>query len=544
MTDVLPLSQLHRVDEDGITSLSTPELTTQTSPSLPLPSSIQESTQTSTQELPGLHISQSDTGLNEEGPPSMKRSKSTSNLSRLLTPRTYRNEIVKEILETEKLYVKNLKILIGLYVQPLKATIRTPEAIVTEEDMKRLFSNIETILNVNTEFLICLENRINDWNDNQLLGDIFLQFAPLFKLYSEYSQNYDIALGTIQQLNETNPRFAEFLQTSQRIEDNQNLGVHAFLIAPIQRLPRYILLLKNLQFNTPREHPDFIKLTESVQKFQQVTDHVNESIKKAENTMKIMELQDRFKPKRNLMAPSRKFIREGTLHKITTRLERTCQFILFNDILIYAYDVMGYYHLKGSIVLATSWLRSLPNSADTQNLFQIVTTDKTYTLYTTTPEEKKSWMDDINAQINTWVELDPTLIDKRAKVQIRTRAIWDLFSRQPKEYDTAQAPPMEHRQSIELLIDGASSHSSPSSSLIEGPPPTEDSLKSLTTFVAASMAEESEPLIESVTIGSVPSAQGSQKKILVNYRPAPITENSSANEGGGFAECCSKCTIC
>jgi len=39
-----------------------------------------------------------------------------------------------------------------------------------------------------------IEERIKNWNDEQLIGDVFLRLGPFFKVYSEYYNNYDEAM--------------------------------------------------------------------------------------------------------------------------------------------------------------------------------------------------------------------------------------------------------------------------------------------------------------------------------------------------------------
>ena len=38
----------------------------------------------------------------------------------------------------------------------------------------------------------------------------------------------------------------------------------AFLICPVQRLPRYLLILRDLQKCTPEDHPDYLHLQEAL----------------------------------------------------------------------------------------------------------------------------------------------------------------------------------------------------------------------------------------------------------------------------------------
>lgn len=50
--------------------------------------------------------------------------------------------------------------------------------IIEAKYVPKIFLNIEDILPVNNKLLTQLESRINDnWNDNQLIGDIFVDMV-------------------------------------------------------------------------------------------------------------------------------------------------------------------------------------------------------------------------------------------------------------------------------------------------------------------------------------------------------------------------------
>lgn len=87
-------------------------------------------------------------------------------------------------------------------------------------------------------------------------ADICVQYAPHLKLYVNYLNNYEKSNKTLSFLKNSNPRFLKYLTY---IENNQ-LNYHDlsdFLIKPVQRLPKYILLLKDILKNTDPIHRDY-----------------------------------------------------------------------------------------------------------------------------------------------------------------------------------------------------------------------------------------------------------------------------------------------
>jgi hypothetical protein len=185
-----------------------------------------------------------------------------------------------------------------MYIAPLRNSMQNGRGILNEEDLKRIFSTVELIYNLNNTLLQDLRERIKKWSDSQIIGDVFLVFvslpcscdpllslyllilllfvsfsfrlfssfsfslfschsphsfficsfsflspqAPMFKLYSDYVKNYAVAMVHLQFCTEKYSKFAQFLKDA-AVANRQVLGIHTFLIMPVQRLPRYILLL-------------------------------------------------------------------------------------------------------------------------------------------------------------------------------------------------------------------------------------------------------------------------------------------------------------
>ena len=83
------------------------------------------------------------------------------------------------------------------------------------------------------------------------------------KAYQKYIHGYNHANDLLAQLTKRgnkNTSLGNWVQ--QQLNKNSNLcrglaSLPAFLISPVQRLPRYLLLLKDLFKCTPEDHPDY-----------------------------------------------------------------------------------------------------------------------------------------------------------------------------------------------------------------------------------------------------------------------------------------------
>jgi hypothetical protein len=82
----------------------------------------------------------------------------------------YRTRVVQEILETEEGYVNGLRVLIEVYKKPMQELV---PKVLTNDQMRTIFSEIEVIYGFNERFLSQLRPRIQNWSPSQTLGDLF-----------------------------------------------------------------------------------------------------------------------------------------------------------------------------------------------------------------------------------------------------------------------------------------------------------------------------------------------------------------------------------
>jgi len=61
----------------------------------------------------------------------------------------------------------------------------------------------------------------------------------------------------LKNLKENNSKFKQFLLSIKKNTQYNNLDLEDYLIKPVQRLPKYVLLLKLLLKKTPTDHPDY-----------------------------------------------------------------------------------------------------------------------------------------------------------------------------------------------------------------------------------------------------------------------------------------------
>lgn len=346
-------------------------------------------------------------------------------LSKPSSALTHRDRIALEILQTERTYLGNLTFLVESFVIPLR-TERTESGVpvLPAETVASIFSNIEEIIRVNTVLLADLEKRMHVWATKPCLGDIFEQLTHFFKMYNLYTSQYESALNTLTECDK-NPVFVMFVKKWEDLPDRPHaLNLRALLIQPVQRIPRYRLLLEDLLKHTPADHEDHHQLKVAVDRVKQVADDINESIKRAENRQKVLQIQNSFMASSifasevKIVEPSRVFIKEGSLLKICRKARKMRHFFLFNDILIYA-DLMPLqekyiFHLQ--IELSKLRLQDVPDSGGRDpitNAFQMINQKKSFIVIAKSKEEKYEWMGAIMSAIDEEVRRKQTLNRKQ-----------------------------------------------------------------------------------------------------------------------------------
>ena len=82
---------------------------------------------------------------------------------------------------------------------------------------------------------------------------MFVRYAQLFRLYSDYAAGYATAMQVINA--ERGKAFLAFVKD--REERSLGATITSLLEAPVARVPRYMDVVGKLVGCTPREHPDY-----------------------------------------------------------------------------------------------------------------------------------------------------------------------------------------------------------------------------------------------------------------------------------------------
>uniref|UniRef100_A0A7S1VAU1 DH domain-containing protein n=1 Tax=Sexangularia sp. CB-2014 TaxID=1486929 RepID=A0A7S1VAU1_9EUKA len=197
---------------------------------------------------------------------------------RWLAVRRYRRarrraRLFRELLATEKSYGNHLHTLVTTFERPLRGA-----GLVDESTVLAIFSIAEVLCVYADAFCADLSASLND---GELHGDMCIAATvraalPGWRVYVYYVNAYDRAVQTLVSTRDSDPAFARWLAAAEASVPS-HLTLEDHLIMPVQRVPRYLMLLQDIARQTPAEHPDAEALGEVLADVVEIATFVNEA---------------------------------------------------------------------------------------------------------------------------------------------------------------------------------------------------------------------------------------------------------------------------
>ncbi|XP_070651238.1 FYVE, RhoGEF and PH domain-containing protein 3 isoform X8 [Bos indicus] len=308
--------------------------------------------------------------------------------------------IAQELLHTEETYVKRLYLLDQVFCTGLT------EAGIPSEVTTGIFSNISSIYRFHGQFLLPeLQARItNEWDVNPRLGDILQKLAPFLKMYGEYVKNFDRAMELVSTWTQRSPVFKDTVQSIQKQELCGNLTLQHHMLEPVQRVPRYELLLKDYLKRLPEDAPDWKDAERSLELISTAANHSNAAIRKMEKMHKLLEVYERLGGEEDIVNPANELIKEGHIQKLSAKNGTTQDrhLFLFNSMILYCVPklrLMGQkFSVREKMDISGLQVQDIVKSG-AAHTFIITGKKRSLELQTRTEEEKKEWIQVIQATI-------------------------------------------------------------------------------------------------------------------------------------------------
>jgi len=241
----------------------------------------------------------------------------------------------------------------------------------------------------------------------------------------------------LSKLRKTSDKLNAWLQNVESSQETKGLRLESFLIMPVQRYPRYRLLLQDLLKHTPESHPDHADLSSALETVAAVLLTLNECGDKANAVMRVVEISDQLpkpkdktgEPEFKLVQPHRYLVKESTT--LTTHVKSPVATFCFNDCVIIAKFPKGLAKLKGQTRFR-KFLR-VPFSSDTtcrgsdKNPRLLTLGSGTSTasllvaLLASDAAERDAWIQSINTAKKDWLEQGRLALNAEPPAEMRPR---------------------------------------------------------------------------------------------------------------------------
>eukprot|EP01133_Synstelium_polycarpum_P002438 gene2438-2771_t len=300
-----------------------------------------------------------------------------------------RGRIVGEMLTTEQTYVGSLGTAIEGLLLPLRAN-----GLLSADATYTIFSNIEVLHQMQGEFLAKLEARVNAWTVSQSIGDVFASLEGVVDMYSIYVNNYNNVMRALDECKK-DEHFVDFLAEAREARC-KGIDILAYLIMPIQRMPRYVMLLEDLLKHTPTDHFDYDPIANATRVLKKATVLLNERKRESENKTTIQDVYMRLVPPvTDILVPGNAVIVQSKLKQDGDKYH----FMLFQTGLLKATKDGHELHVKAYLPIkdiSVTVIQDAP-SLKIVNALQIKVDDTLFLLFAKTPAIRQEWVDGISA---------------------------------------------------------------------------------------------------------------------------------------------------
>lgn len=343
-------------------------------------------------------------------------------------------KIANELLQTEKAYVARLNLLDQVFYAKLME--EAGKGIFPVDVVKNIFSNISSINAFHSQFLLPdLEKRMGEWESTPRIGDILQKLTPFLKMYAEYVRNFDKAMELLKQWTDRSPQFKATIQEIQKQEVCGNLTLQHHMLEPVQRVPRYEMLLKDYLKKLPQDHVDRRDAEKSLEIIAMAATHSNTAIRKSENLKKLLEIYEMLGEEEDIVNASNEFIKEGHILKLAARNTSAMDryLYLFNNMLLYCvpkFSLVGQKFTVRTRIGIDGMKVAETYNEDYPHTFQVSGKERTLELQASTEQDKEDWIKAFQETIEIFHQKNETF--KTASKEVEEVSISELGKRAPR----------------------------------------------------------------------------------------------------------------
>mmetsp|Transcript_4627 Transcript_4627/g.12959 ORF Transcript_4627/g.12959 Transcript_4627/m.12959 type:complete len:952 (+) Transcript_4627:214-3069(+) len=250
-------------------------------------------------------------------PPRPPRDKPSEEANVAKAQAMVKKRVMDELLSTEVHYLAGLERVVNKVV----AETRHHKAL-SEEETTSIFANLCDIVKDQKVFLEKIRARVKNAptatspkeKEDTSIGNLFLKECESLRNYESYIVNYTTSQVCLTYIRATNKPFDDIVTAFE--EKENGLFLPSFLIMPVQRIPRYGLLLRDIQKYTPESDDEHTLLGLAATYVNSIMNSINENVDLAVSDataqlLLVNEMVTEFIP--FLKDPSRRILHQGNI---------------------------------------------------------------------------------------------------------------------------------------------------------------------------------------------------------------------------------------
>ncbi|XP_067299215.1 FERM, ARHGEF and pleckstrin domain-containing protein 1 [Pseudorasbora parva] len=313
--------------------------------------------------------------------------------------------IAKELLSTERTYLKDLE-LITAFQEVLDKEDCVPDTLKT-----LLSSTYEPLHSHHTHFLLELEERLSLWEgrcnmqakgDFQHVGDLLLKTVQYLKPLSAQLQMSSECVYALQRACAASRRL-ELVCREFELQKVCYIPLNVFLLSPLHRLLHYRQILDRLCKHHPPTHTDYSHCRAALDDVCELEAVLHPGLVEMENFQKLLELQKDVIGVELLAAAGRQLIRLGCLSKLSGKGLQQRMFFLFSDVLLYStrgITSTNQFTVHRQLPLCGMTIRESEDEWGVPHSFTLMVQQQSLVVAACSESEMEKWMEDLKMAVD------------------------------------------------------------------------------------------------------------------------------------------------
>lgn len=240
--------------------------------------------------------------------------------------------------------------MIEVYLQPLRDSLLSMNPIISQDDIRIIFSTLETIYSFSGKllstitatskvhhisFLNFLRSRSLQGDKVPKIGAIFIELGQFFKMYEQYASNFELAACKVSECLKRDPSFYSFLESCQSSQRCAGQSLFSFLMLPLHRVVSYNEDLELMLMLTREGEDDRENLQRSFDRVSSLCSKLQDKLIRAQELEELWILQQATRGTySSFLEPNRRIVMQDWAVLAGQLGEKRRSMVLFNDGLV------------------------------------------------------------------------------------------------------------------------------------------------------------------------------------------------------------------